>query len=341
MSKKPSKPFEELTFADDFMFGVVMREPGLCKPLVEMILGIRIERIEYQESQKIIDLTADSKSVRLDVYVEDEKHSVYDIEMQTSVRRNLPKRSRYYQGMIDLNLIDKGADYEELNKSFVIFICTFDMFGEGRYIYTFENRCAQNPRLTLGDGAVKVFVSTKGRSGTVDAKLERLLKYIDAGITSDEYTETLDRCVRKVRGNDKWRRDYMTLYMREREIFKEAREEGYAEGFDLGREAGMKQGLEEGVEQGIKRGIEQGLEQGVEQGIKQGIEQGIEQGLEQGVEQGLKQGLKQGAENGRKQGEERFAKLIGHMNADGRGNDIVKVCEDPDYRKALYEEYGI
>ena len=305
MSKKQNKLFDELTIADDFMFGVVMRNPELCKPLVEMLLGIRIEHIEYQETQKIIDLTADSKSVRLDVYVEDEKHSVYDIEMQTSNKRNLPKRSRYYQGMIDLNLIDKGADYEELNKSFVIFICTFDLFGEGRYIYTFENRCAQNTGLLLNVGAIKVFVNTKGIGGDVDVKLERLLKYIDAGIPSDEYTEKLDKCVRRIRGNEKWRRDYMTLYMREREIFKEAREEGYAEG----------------------------REQGLEDGLKQGLEDGLKQGLEDGMERGL--------ENGRRQGEERLARLIGHLNADGRGGDIAKACTDSDYRNKLYEEYGL
>lgn len=262
MSKKQNKLFDELTIADDFMFGVVMRNPELCKPLLEMLLGIRIERIEYQETQKIIDLTADSKSVRLDVYVEDEKHSVYDIEMQTSSKRNLPKRSRYYQGMIDLNLIDKGADYEELNKSFVIFICTFDLFGEGRHIYTFENRCTQNTGLLLNDGAIKVFVNTKGKGG-----------------------------------DEKWRRDYMTLYMREREIFKEAREEGYAEGRERGLEDGLKQGLEDGMERGL--------------------------------------------ENGRRQGEERLARLIGHLSADGRDGDIEKACTDSDYRNKLYEEYGL
>lgn len=94
------KAFEELQLKDDFMFSVIMRNPKLCKPFLERILGIKIRRIEYPKSQETIDLSADAKSVRLDIYVEEGKETVYNIEMQTTQNRNLPKRTRYYQGMI-------------------------------------------------------------------------------------------------------------------------------------------------------------------------------------------------------------------------------------------------
>ena len=32
----------------------------------------------------------------------------------------------YCQGMIDLNILEKGEDYRNLKKSYVIFICTFE-----------------------------------------------------------------------------------------------------------------------------------------------------------------------------------------------------------------------
>ena len=121
-----AKEFEELTIVDNFMFGAVMRDPKRCKPLLEYILDVKIRKIEYSELQKSIDIQYQSKSIRLDVYVEDDENSVYNIEMQTTRHKNLPKRMRYYQGMIDLNIIDKGEDYASLKKSFVIFICTFD-----------------------------------------------------------------------------------------------------------------------------------------------------------------------------------------------------------------------
>lgn len=37
----------------------------------------------------------------------------------------------YCQGMIDLNILEKGEDYRNLKKSYVIFICTFDQYGKG------------------------------------------------------------------------------------------------------------------------------------------------------------------------------------------------------------------
>ena len=37
--------------------------------------------------------------------------------MQISAPQNLPKRSRYYQGMMDLDILEKGDDYNNMKKS--------------------------------------------------------------------------------------------------------------------------------------------------------------------------------------------------------------------------------
>ena len=137
--------WEELSISNDFLFGKVMQDPELCKELLQRILSdLKIDRVEYPELQKRIDVDTDAHSVRLDVYVKDEKETVYDIEMQVSNTKELPKRSRYYQGMIDLQLIDRGQHYKKLNRSYIIFICPFDLYGKGRHIYTFENISVKN-----------------------------------------------------------------------------------------------------------------------------------------------------------------------------------------------------
>lgn len=89
----------------------------LCKELLELILDIKIRKVEIAEQQKNVDITYDGKGVRFDVYVDDAENTVYDIEMQTTRQKDLPKRTRYYQGMIDLNLIQKGMRYSELKNS--------------------------------------------------------------------------------------------------------------------------------------------------------------------------------------------------------------------------------
>ena len=61
------KKYEDLTFLDDFMFCKVMRNPEICKRMLETILCIEIDHIEYPQTQKSIDILADAKSIRMDV----------------------------------------------------------------------------------------------------------------------------------------------------------------------------------------------------------------------------------------------------------------------------------
>ena len=116
--KKHFKEYEELCFTDDYMFCMILTTRlDLCKELLELILDIKIRKVEIAEQQKNVDITYDGKGVRFDVYVDDAENTVYDIEMQTTRQKDLPKRTRYYQGMIDLNLIQKGMRYSELKNS--------------------------------------------------------------------------------------------------------------------------------------------------------------------------------------------------------------------------------
>ena len=232
---KRIKEFDELTISDDFMFGIIMRDPVLCKPFLERILNIPIRKIEYPESQKVIDLTADAKSVRLDIYVEDDTHTVYNIEMQTSSNRNLPKRTRYYQAVIDLNNLGKGEDYQNLYPSIIIFVCRFDPFGKDHYLYTFENMCRELPELKLNDQTRKIFVNTKGKQGIITPDQKALFEYIDHGKLSDSYTEELNQAVTRTKANEKWRRNYMTYALKLREEYSEGRAEGRAEGRTEGK----------------------------------------------------------------------------------------------------------
>ena len=219
------KPIDALTITDDFIFGVVMRDPKKCKPLLEMILGVTINKIEYLEPQKSIAERYESKSIRLDVYVADDLGTVYDVEIQTESKKSLPKRTRYYQGMIDLHILEKGEDYASLKKSFVIFICTYDPFGKGRRVYTFENRCIEDTSIALGDEATKIILNVKGTVGEVNEELGNVLSYMDGSAPNSEYTRALDKAVEEIRSDEKWRREYMVLneMIRSRERLAEHR----------------------------------------------------------------------------------------------------------------------
>ena len=230
MKRNNIKSFEELTITDDFMFGVVMGDPKNLKPLIEYILGVKIARIEYPERQKTIEANPDRKGVRLDVYCEDDEKTVYAIEIQTSDEKNLPKRIRYYRDMIDINILDKGMNYKELRKSFVIFICTFDYFKKDRYMYTFLSQCQEDGDLYLNDETTSIVLNVNGTIGEIDEELKGALRYMAGQVPSGTYAKTLDAAVKEARSNKKWKRDYMSIAIQ----LLEHEEIGEARGKEIG-----------------------------------------------------------------------------------------------------------
>ena len=227
------KRYEELEFTDDFMFcKVLTTNPELTKELLETILGVRIRQIHFPESQKQIEITSDGRGVRLDVYVEDDDNTVYDVEMQTTEQKDLPKRTRYYQGMIDLNLIERGARYGALKKSFVIFLCLSDPFGKGRHIYSFENMCREDTNIKLHDDANKIIINAAGTQEDVSEALKDFLNYLREKTVRGELVRKIARAVEHARAHEEWRVEYMTLLMRDQQMRDEGRLEGRAEGRD-------------------------------------------------------------------------------------------------------------
>lgn len=219
------KRYEDLTFTDDFMFcKVLTNNLNLCKELLEMILNVKIRKIENVIEQKAINITADAKSVRLDVYVEDDGETIYNIEMQTTTPKNLPKRMRYYEGMIDMNQLEKGNDYKLLKKTYIIFICLNNPWDRGRHFYTFNNRCEEDQTLLLGDEATKVVISTEGNLDDVSSEIADFLEYLRTGTVKEgSLASRIDEAVQKARKHEEWKVEYMTLLMRD----NEKREEGY------------------------------------------------------------------------------------------------------------------
>lgn len=74
------------------MFAKIMRDRTLCKKMLERLLEIEIARIELPEEQKTIDLSYDSRSICLDLYVRDDKNTVYNVEIQTVDTKELSTR---------------------------------------------------------------------------------------------------------------------------------------------------------------------------------------------------------------------------------------------------------
>jgi len=225
-----TKRYEELTFADDFMFCRVLEDsPGLCRELLSLILDRPVGELVSVNRQKPIEIKADSKGVRFDIYAEGDDSTIYNVEMQNASVDNIAKRARYAQGMLDLNLLDRGAKYKDLNRSYVIYICQFNINETaGLHKYSFANLCREDTSIDLGDEAEKIFLCAKGTADDISDQLRSFLNYVATGAPSDQFTNKLENAVKKARDHIQWRQDYMT--------FLEQLEKAEEKGIEKGRE---------------------------------------------------------------------------------------------------------
>ncbi|MDO4287561.1 MAG: Rpn family recombination-promoting nuclease/putative transposase [Eubacterium sp.] len=248
-----------IPITNDFMFCRVMEDESICRAVLQEILPeIKIGRLRYLEKQKTLDAGAHSHGIRLDVFAQDDGR-VYDIEMQCVNAGHLKKRSRYYQGQIDTALLGKGEDYERLRDSYVIFICTFDPFGYGQYIYHFENCCQEIEGLRLEDGARKVFINTKGTAGDIQSGLKALLNYFEnRSFDETGLIKQIETAVDKANSDTAWRENMGTFEMRLRDYERLGRSLGRKEGRLEGRKEGREEGISTEKRQTARRLLEAG-----------------------------------------------------------------------------------
>ena len=241
IKKRLSEQWNNIRINDDFIFCKVMQNKRILARLIRLILPeLEFKNISIQP-QKSIEIGRDIHGVRFDVYVTLNDGTIVDIEMQVLNHEYLPKRLRYYGSISDMDLLEKGCVYSKLRDSYVIMICPFDMFGKGRHVYTFTNRCREDLSLELGDGTTKIVLNATGTADDVNDGLKAFLDYIAGKPVHDKYIDEIDAAVTRAKMNKKWRAQYMTLMMRD------------LENRELGINQGIKQGIEQGIEQGIKQ----------------------------------------------------------------------------------------
>ena len=102
-------------------------------------------------------------------------------------------------------MLEKGVLYTKLQDSYVIMICNFDYYGRGRHLYTFTNRCKEEPDLEMKDGTTKIVLNAVGTKDDVDGRLKEFLKYAAGESSEDEYVKKLDDAVKKAKANKEWR----------------------------------------------------------------------------------------------------------------------------------------
>ena len=214
MEKEPTplEKWNSLTLANNFIFCKVLEEnPDVCKELLEMLLDIKIDRIEQPKSEQTFKTDFDSRGIRLDVYVKDGTGRCFDIEIQTSNYMRLEKRARYYQGLMDVDSIQSGQEYSALKDSYVIFLCLGDAFGHRLPVYTFRYRAEEDKNILMNDGTVNIFFNAAMYDKMQSENLRSFFRYLCGKNSDDNFTDRLSALVERVKMNAQWRHRYMTI----------------------------------------------------------------------------------------------------------------------------------
>ena len=266
--KRVRKPLKDLTLMDRFLFDTAMGVPEICHNILSIILSDReISSIHIGIPEKTQEPYYDSRAVRLDLLAFDENDVVYDAEAQkkNTGRRNLKRRSRLYQSHIDVNLMEPGdLDFGKMNDVYIIFIAPFDLFGMKKYKYTFRMMCDEVPGTPLDDGAVRIFLNTRGENDAEESpELVEFLHYMektshyDKIIENERVRELADQ-IENLKGSQEVGVKYMRLW----EEMEELKQEAIAEGLEEGRAEGRAEGLKEGRAEGRVEGRNEGLAEG-------------------------------------------------------------------------------
>ena len=235
------KKWESLTFTDDFIFSRVMHDEHICRQVVELILGVRIGKIRYLSAQDEHKTDPDSMRIIMDVFLRDENR-IINVEVQTGHKKELPKRSRYYQSVADVSTTSTGTKYRDLPENILIFICTFDPFDRNYPRYTFEYICNEDKELKLKDGSLRIFLNTKATElSALDQKLQAFYHYLQDGVVDSDLAQVISSKITTLKNNSLERRQYMTLALKMADARYDGYDEGYEEGISIGLERGAYQ----------------------------------------------------------------------------------------------------
>lgn len=233
-------PLSELPLHNDFMFGQVMRSEEICKLFLEALLGVQIHHIVFMDRQKDFTDSYEYHSIRLDVYLKDEKGTVFNVEIQAERRDDLPKRVRFYQSGIDRGELPKGADYANLSESYIIFVCNFDYFHIGKAVGE-RVSFLKGTDVPYEDGSHVFFLNSRYTEANANKPILEFLDLVRTNDVEKLYETPLGQKARErmqeVRSDKELEVSYMTFAQK----MLDERRLGYAEGREEGREEGLRE----------------------------------------------------------------------------------------------------
>ena len=125
------------------MSDIFMRNVFKKRECLEYVLQVIMEKQDLHVIDQIIQKdykNLQGRSAVMDCVARDSAGKQFDVEIQQDNEGASPKRARYHSGLMDMNTLNPGQDFEELPESYVIFITRDDILGYGLPIYHIDRQ---------------------------------------------------------------------------------------------------------------------------------------------------------------------------------------------------------
>ena len=166
------------------------------------VLQVIMEKQDLKVIDQIIQKdykNLQGRSAILDCVARDSEGKQFDVEIQQDNEGASPKRARYHSGLMDMNTLNPGQDFDELPESYVIFITRDDILGYDFPIYHIDRHIKEADD-SFQDEAHIIYVNSRKQE---DTELGRLMHDLHCKNADEMHSPVLAKRVHELKDTQK------------------------------------------------------------------------------------------------------------------------------------------
>ncbi len=184
------------------MSDIFMRNVFKQRECLEYVLQVIMEKQDLRVIDQIIQKdykNLQGRSAIMDCVARDSEGKQFDVEIQQDNEGASPKRARYHSGLMDMNTLNPGQDFDELPESYVIFITRDDILGYGFPIYHIDRHIKEADD-SFQDEAHIIYVNSRKQE---DTELGRLMHDLHCRNADEMHSPVLAKRVHELKDTQK------------------------------------------------------------------------------------------------------------------------------------------
>ena len=184
------------------MSDIFMRNVFKQRECLEYVLQVIMEKQDLKVIEQIIQKdykNLQGRSAIMDCVARDSEGKQFDVEIQQDNEGASPKRARYHSGLLDMNTLNPGQDFDELPESYVIFITRDDILGYDFPIYHIDRHIKEVDD-SFQDEAHIIYVNSRKQE---DTELGRLMHDLHCKNADEMHSPVLAKRVHELKDTQK------------------------------------------------------------------------------------------------------------------------------------------